>query len=228
MKPNIQQVIFIIDFLNDLRFNNNREWFNTHKDRYLKAKKFFDEIVNFLIKEIAIFDTTFVPTTPKDYVFRIYRDIRFSKNKDPYKAHFGAFMAKNGRKSGNAGYYFHLEPENTMAAGGIYGPDAKILKSVRTEILFHNQEFKKLLLNADFQKRFGGLSDMKLLRPPRGFPKDHPDIELAKYKSYIFTQPFDDKQVESDLFIDNIVNSFRAMKDMNMFINNAIQLINEE
>jgi len=217
-----------MSFLNDLRLNNNREWFNSHKDRYLQAKSDFDNLVEYLAKMISGFDRTLTPTSSKDYVFRIYRDVRFSKNKTPYKEQFGAFIAKGGRKSGYAGYYFHLEPNNSMAAGGIYAPESKILKSVRTEVLFHNQEFKKLLNQTDFKRRFGGLADMKLKRPPKGFPKDHPNIEWALYNSYIYSQSFDNKLVESELFIEEVLASFRAMKNMNIFINNAIQLINEE
>jgi len=223
-----QRIIFILSFLDDLRKNNNREWFNSHKDRYLQAKSYFGETVEFLIKEVAKFDKSFIPTEPKDYIFRIYRDTRFSKNKAPYKEQFGAFIANGGRKSGFAGYYFHLEADNTMAAGGIYCPDSKVLKSVRTEVLYHSKEFKKLLNDSKFTKRFGGLADIKLKRPPKGFPKDHPEIELAKYKSYIYSQPFTNKQVMSDEFIRDVVDSFRAMKDITGFINNAIQLINEE
>ncbi len=228
MNDNNLKIKFILNFLNDLGPNNNREWFNSHKNRYLKAKDYFNDLTEYLMNEIAKFDNSFIPMAPKDYVFRIYRDVRFSKNKAPYKEQFGAFIANGGRKSGLAGYYFHLEPNQTMAAGGIYSPESKILKSVRTEVLYHCDAFKRLLSDNDFQQRFGGLVDLKLKRPPKGFPKDHPEIELAKYKSYIFSQSFTNKQVISNDFMSNVLDSFRAMKNINLFINNAIQLIDEE
>ena len=228
MEGNKQRIVSIMSFLDDLQNNNNRPWFNSHKNRYLQAKTYFESLVDYLINEIAKFDNSFIPTGPKDYIFRIYRDTRFTKNKAPYKEQFGAFIANGGRKSGFAGYYFHLEADNTIAAGGIYCPESRILKSVRTEVLFHSNEFKRLLNDNDFIKHFGGLADIKLKRPPKGFPKDHPEIELAKYKSYIYSQPYTNKQVMSDSFMGDIVDSFRAMKDITGFINNAIQLINEE
>ena len=228
MEGNKQRIVSIMSFLDDLQKNNNRPWFNSHKNRYLQVKTYFEELVDYLIKEIAKFDNSFIPQGPNDYIFRIYRDTRFSKNKAPYKEQFGAFIANGGRKSGFAGYYFHLEPDNTMAAGGIYRPESKVLKSVRTEVLFHSNEFKRLLNDNDFVKRFGGLADIKLKRPPKGFPKNHSEIELAKYKSYIYSQLFTNKQVMSDRFMGDIADSFRAMKNITRFINNAIQLINEE
>ncbi len=218
----------VLDFLKELRLNNNREWFNANKHRYLEAKAAFEELTSFLAKEIAVFDPAFRPDDPKKYIFRIYRDVRFSKNKSPYKEQFGAFLANGGRKSPYAGYYFHIEPGNTMAAGGIYCPAPSALKSIRTEVLFRGEYFQKILNKKSFKKHFGSLADLKLKRPPVGFPKDHPFIELAKYKSYIFSQVFSDEQVRGDGFMAEALAAFKAMKEINDFLNEAINLANEE
>ncbi|OIP00432.1 MAG: hypothetical protein AUJ98_07760 [Bacteroidetes bacterium CG2_30_33_31] len=228
MKSFKNELNLILDFLKLLNLSNNRDWFESNKSKYLEAKLAFEKITEFLMNEVSTFDRSFIPTKPQDYIFRIYKDVRFSKDKLPYKEQFGAILTNGGRKSKYAGYYFHIERDNSMAAGGIYCPEAVELKSVRTEILTNHKKFNEILSEADFKENFVGLVDIKLKRPPKGFPQDHPQIDLVKYKSYIYSKKFTDNQVLADNFIEEILNTFKAMKNMNSFINHAIDMIYEQ
>jgi len=132
----------IIKFLTTLKENNNRDWFNKNKKWYQRSIEEFEVYVNCLIGEIQKFDVDIRFLAAKDCIFRIYRDIRFSKDKSPYKTNFGAFIVKDGRKSGNAGYYLHIEPGSSFLGGGIYMPPAETLRVVRKEIFENTKEFK--------------------------------------------------------------------------------------
>jgi len=116
-----------LSFISDLKKNNNKEWFHANRKQYDEARGEFIAFVEMMVSEIGMFDPDLGPISPKSTLFRINRDIRFTKDKSPYKTNFGAFIIKGGKKSGNAGYYFHLEPDGTFAGGGIYHPEANIL-----------------------------------------------------------------------------------------------------
>ncbi len=212
-----------LDFLKLLKKNNNRDWFNAHKEKYESAKKEFEIFIEKLIREISRFDKGVAGVMAKDCVFRIYRDVRFSKDKSPYKNHFGAFITSNGKNSNGPGYYIHIEPNNFFIAGGIYQPDGMQLNLIRKEIDFSLKYFKKILKHADFVKYFGQLSDMgKLQTAPKGFPKDHPAIDLLKHKGYIVSHNLNEKQIISKDFLTYCVKIFRAMHPLNKFIKIAM------
>lgn len=210
-------------FLKSLSKNNNRDWFNSNKPKYELAKKEFENYIDKLIREISRFDKDISGVKAKDSIFRIYRDVRFSKDKSPYKNHFGAFITYYGKNSNGPGYYIHLEPGNCFLAGGIYQPDGKQLELFRKEIDFSLKYFKKILNNSEFVKYFGELSDMgKLKTAPKGFPKDHPALNLLQHKNYIVSHKVNDKIAFSEDFPSYSLKIFRAMRPFNKFLNTAL------
>ncbi len=212
----------ILKFLVDLKDNNNREWFQAYKSRYEEAKSEFESIVAEVIKGISGFDSDIGLLKPKDSIFRIYRDVRFSKNKDPYKANMGAAFSKGGRKSRYAGYYLHLEPNNSFIGGGKWQPESDILKSIRYEIFSSPKDFKKIINNKDFVNLFGEMSGDKLKRPPKGFPPDFDEIELIKFKSYIAGASIPSIQLSDKKFVPFVVDAFENMKPFIGFLNKCV------
>lgn len=217
-----------LTFLKSLKKNNNRDWFNQNKVLYEDAKYSFEIFLDSLIEKTSEFDKTLHGLLPKDCMFRIYRDIRFSKNKSPYKTNFGAVIQKGGRKSGIAGYYFHLEPgNNSFLAGGLYMPPPEILTTVRSAIFNKHSEFKRIIKSRKFAEYFGEIWEGdKLKTTPKGFPKDHPSSEYLKYKSYIVSHELKDKQILSDSIIDYSAKIFKVMKPFNDFLNQNINSVN--
>lgn len=215
-----------LNFLKTLQKNNNREWFQSNKKQYEEAKKEFDEFIQELINGITEFDPSLKLTTPKDSIFRINRDIRFSQDKSPYKTNFGAYMAEGGKKSGNASYYFHLEPgNNSFAAGGLYMPPNDHLMMIRQEIDYNQKEFHAILNEPQFIKFFEGITGEKLKRAPKGYKEDHPAIEFLKYKSYIVMHKLEDKTVEKKELKDKTLQVFEAIKPLNDFLRKATTTI---
>ncbi len=214
----------IFDFIKLIESNNNREWFNENKNIYIEAKERFDEIVCFIGKEIEKFDPEFKYSTAKNYTFRIYRDVRFSKNKLPYKNHFGAFFSVGGRKSPLAGYYFHLQRGESFFGGGVYRPDKDSLKAIRQEIYYSYKKFEEILNDKEFKNIYPSLIDDKLKNGPKDFPKDSPAIELLKYKSFAVAHKLTDEEVMSSGAINNILRGFSVLKNMNDYLNDAIKL----
>ncbi|MFH1121387.1 MAG: DUF2461 domain-containing protein [Bacteroidota bacterium] len=212
----------ILDFLNDLKNNNNRDWFDQNRTRYQHAKSDFEKIVDTLIGDISRIDPSVGMPLSKDSVFRIFRDVRFSADKLPYKTNFGAFIANGGRKSTRAGYYIHLEPGASMIGGGIYMPQPEVLKKLRQEIYYDAAGFRKLLEARDFKKFFDKLEDFdKLKRPPKDFDADFPDIDLLLYKSYAVMHRLPDDVVLSDRFHKAVTDACSAMVEFNRFLNKA-------
>ena len=209
----------ILSFLNMLAVNNDREWFALHKDEYLKAKSEMELLVSELIGNLGQYDHSIATQEAKNCLFRIYRDIRFSKNKDPYKTNMGAYVVPGGKKSGRAGYYIHLEPGASFLAGGIHRPDLQTLNAVRQEIVYHTDEFLSLLDNKEFQTTFGSIYGEKLKRPPKGFSPEFKEIELLKYKSFAVVSPISDELINSGIFIQEIIKVFRLTTPLNAFIN---------
>ena len=213
----------LLEFLSDLKENNYKEWFHENKPRYQKLKKEFEQFIAHAIADIAQFDKSVQNLEPKHCTFRINRDIRFSKDKSPYKTNFGAYIVPGGKKSGNAGYYIHIEPDSCFLAGGIYAPPADRLKAVRTEIYENIEEFKKIISGSTFTKHYPNLYNEGMLKTaPKGFPKDFEDIDLLKYKHYIASKNVDDSIVVSDKFIGEVKNTFKAAYPLNKFINEGI------
>lgn len=214
----------LLEFLSELKENNYKEWFHENKPRYQKLKKEFEQFIAHTIATIAQFDPSVQNLEPKHCIFRINRDIRFSKDKSPYKTNFGGFIVPGGKKAGNAGYYIHIEPGNCFIAGGIYAPPSDKLKAVRTEIYENTDEFKKILSDKNFKNHFKGImSDDKLKTAPKGFPKDFEDIDLLRYKHYTVAKSVADDLIASDKFADEIHETFKALYPFNEFINEGIK-----
>lgn len=214
-------------FLSDLKYNNYKEWFADHKDEYLRAKSDFEQFIDSLIDRIAEFDPSIRHHTAAECVFRIYRDVRFSKDKSPYKTHMGAHITSAARRSeihSRAGYYIHIEPENnSMLAGGAYLPESKWLKAIRTSIADDAGSFNKIISATDFKKYFGSPEGEKLKTAPRDFPKDHPEIEWLKHKSFLASHKCSDEKVLSPDFLDHCTNVFRALDPFDRFLNGAME-----
>ncbi|WP_257669959.1 DUF2461 domain-containing protein [Parapedobacter tibetensis] len=211
-------------FLKDLKKNNNRDWFMDNKSRFEEAKADFEEYINSLISQISKYDKGISHLQAKDCIFRIYRDVRFSKDKSPYKTNFGAHITSAKSKSEihtKAGYYIHLAVGDSMLAGGAYLPPAPWLKNIRAEIDYHGEELKKIITSAAFKKYFKEIEGEKLVKAPKGVPKDHPDIELLKYKSYLAVHKLDDKTVLSKEFVTYSADVFKALKPFDDFLNRS-------
>ncbi len=214
----------ILNFLSELNKNNNREWFTKNKSRYEKCREDFIALVDELIPAIAVFDKSIAHLEGKKCVFRIYRDVRFSLDKSPYKTHFGAMIMSGASKTeihSAAGYYIHIEPGQSMLAGGAYMPPSDWLKAIRKEIAFNAAEFKKIIGNKNFVKYFGGIDGEKLQRPPQGFDADHPEIELLKYKSYLAVHMMSNKDLGMKNLEKHIADVFKAMYPLNKFLREA-------
>ena len=217
----------ILKFLVRLKENNNRDWFNAHKEEFLAVKAEFEILTQQLIDSLAIEDEAVRGLQAKDCIFRIYRDVRFSKDKSPYKTHLGAYINQGGRKGETCGYYFHLEPGASMLAGGLYAPPAPILYEVRDAIYADNDEFKAIINAPEFKTTFGTMEGDKLKNGPKGFPKDFEDIELLKHKSFLATQAITDEDLIKEDFLVHSIDVFKIMKPFNNFFNRAIQAMDK-
>lgn len=212
----------IMKFLDRLKNNNNREWFQSNKTQYQKSLDEFLVLVEYIIQKLGVEIPEIAPLEPKKCIYRIYRDVRFSKDKTPYKTHFGAFFKPGGKKSRNAGYYLHLEPHNSIIAGGLYKPDSARLAKVRQEIDYNGSELKEIVTDSSFKKLFGEIRGEKLSRVPKGYPSDHPNLEILKLKSLLVVNNLDDKQVTSSSLPRLVIHNFKAMNRFIEFINVAI------
>jgi uncharacterized protein (TIGR02453 family) len=215
---------FILKFLKDLAKHNDRAWFEKNKPRYLEAKQGFEDVVGLLLKELAKFDAGLGNLDPKKLPFRIYRDVRFSKDKSPYKTNMGAGFSPNGKLVQEPGYYLHIEPGNkSFVAGGIYMPDAANLGKIRQEIDYNVDGINKILKAKKFKSLYKGLDDFdKLKTMPKGYSKDHPALDLLKHKSFIVSRPFTDKQVTDKKFVKLFTESAKVIKPLNDFLKEAI------
>lgn len=216
-------MIKVLEFLDELTKNNNREWFQNNKKWYEESRDKFLFLTDVMINEIRKFDPEVPALSPKDCMFRIFRDVRFSKDKRPYKTNFGSFIAKGGRKSMNAGYYFHIEPGESFLGGGIYMPPAEPLKAVREFISMHGDEFMEIINNPVFKKMYPEMYNDKLKTAPKGFPKDHEFIHLLRYKSFIFSRKLKKSEILEKNYIENMVQSFKVLQPVNQLLNEALK-----
>ncbi len=218
----INPVVF--EFLKALEKNNNREWFQDNKKFYEEANHAVKDYVAEMIKAVSLFDDDIKGLEPKQCMFRIYRDVRFSKDKSPYKNNFGGYLVKNGRRSGNSGYYLHLQDGESFIAGGIHMPPSSELKKIRKEVYYNIDEFKSILNHKDVKKYFGDISGDMLKRPPKDFPADFPDIDLLKYKSFTFAEAVTNEQCLSEDFFEVLMSRFKALTPFIKFINRGLSM----
>ncbi len=212
-----------LPFLEELSMNNTKEWFEKNRDRYKKIRKQFSLFISFMIHNLREMDPAIGMPEPKDCIFRINRDIRFSPNKLPYKTNFGAYIANGGRRTFNPGYYIHLEPGGCFAAGGMYMPPPPALKAIREEIMYDPEVFRNLIENELFRKNFGEIHREKLRTVPRGYSKNDPNTDLIRYKSYTVFKSLPDEAVNSDSFPVTLMDTFRLLKPFNDFLNRALR-----
>jgi len=212
----------VLNFLSELRKNNHKEWFDQNRDWYQECRKKVLFLTELLIHEVGKFDAEIGIQEPKQCVFRIFRDVRFSNDKTPYKTNMGSYIAKGGRKSVSAGYYLHIEPGGSFVGGGAYSPPPDALKAFRTEIFDHPEDFKQLIDNKTFRKVYPEMYDDQLKTAPKGFPKDFPDMDLLKYKSFAFVSPISDSVVVSNAYVEKIIFSMKELYPVNRFLNSAL------
>lgn len=213
----------VFDFLKKLKNNNNREWFHANKEKFVNAQTSFEEIVQDTINNISAFDDKLEGTAAKDCIYRIYRDIRFSNDKTPYKLHLGGVMAPGGKKSKNAFYYLRLQPGNqSFIAGGMYMPEGEALKKIRQEIDYNADAMRKILSSKKFVDYFGEMEGDQLKKAPKGYDPADPNIDLLKYKSFLMVHNFQDKEVLDSKFSITCLKMFKEMKPLNDFLNMAL------
>jgi uncharacterized protein (TIGR02453 family) len=213
-----------LKFLKDIARNNNREWFEKHKPRYLEVKNNFDDFLEALHKELLKFDESLAGLNPRKLAFRIYRDVRFSKDKRPYKINMGAGFSFRGKMEQEPGYYIHIEPGKSFVAAGLYMPDSTRLAKVRQEIDYNTKAFLKILNDRKFKKYFDKLDDFDQVKTaPKGYAKDHPYIGLLRHKSYIVSHYFSDAQVKDKKFVKQVAAVCKAVKPLNDFLSEALQ-----
>ena len=212
-----------LSFLKDLKKHNNRDWFEANRERYDAAKSDVAQAVNVFIAGLTKKEAGIAGLTAKECVFRIFRDVRFSKNKNPYKTNMGAYISPGGKKSNLAGYYLHIEPGESFLAGGMWMPEGEALRKIRQEIDYNGNDLKKILNGKKFKDTFGGLDPAyKLKTTPKNYPKDHPEIELLKHTSFICWASFDDKTVLSKDFVKTAVKTAELLVPFNRFLNVAV------
>ncbi|WP_420316716.1 DUF2461 domain-containing protein [Ekhidna sp.] len=214
---------FTLDFLSDLAKHNKKEWMDENKKRYLQAKEEVIELISEVIKKTAAFHPGVAEIDPKKTLFRINRDVRFSKNKDPYKTNFGASITSGGRKSGNPGFYLHIMPENNFAGGGLYQPPSDVLQKIRQEIDYNGKELRSIIEEKKFSDTYSEpYSEDKLKTAPKGYPKDHEHIDLLQLKHFIYMRKYSDKEVTSNDFTTRVVESYRTLNPYLQFLSRAL------
>jgi len=213
----------ILRFLAALKRNNNREWFEKNKPIYLEAKNAFDDFLELFHREVVKFDPRLAGLNPRKQAFRIYRDVRFSKDKRPYKVNMGAGFSPGGKMEQEPGYYLHVEPGNCFVAAGIYMPNSGNLAKIRQEIDYNPEKLKKMMAARSLKKFFAGFDDFdKVKTAPKGYPKDHPQIDLLKHKSFIVSHAFTDAEVKMPTYFKKVAEVCRAAKPLNDYLNEAL------
>lgn len=223
----------ILNFLKNIAAHNTREWFQAHRDEYLAARSDFEKGIDEAIRQIATIDPSVAHLTVKDCTYRFNRDTRFSNDKSPYKTHFGAYIAAHGRKAMHGGYYLHLEPGHCLLSLGNYWLPTKILTACRNEIMGNEEEWQRIVENADFKRLFGapetagwdspqGFGLERLKTCPAGFPRDYPHLAWLRMKDYCCWHQVGDDFFGAADWLRQMTDIFRAGKPMMDFINNVI------
>lgn len=211
----------ILEFLRHLSQNNSREWMLENKATYDLCRNVFQKFVEELILVLGEVDPDMVGLTAKDCTFRINRDVRFSKDKRPYKENFSAYFCKGGKKSMGAGYYLHLQSGASFLGGGMYNPPSPQLAMIRQEIDYNATVLHGILREPKFKEEFGEISGDRLKTSPKGYPADHPDIELLKLKSFVVMKSLKDAEVCEKNFSHHVKEAFSLMKPFKDYLNLA-------
>ncbi len=214
-----------LQFLDDLKANNNRDWFLENKKRYEAVKKDYQQLVGDFLDAMKPLDPSLEMLEVKNCTFRINRDIRFSKDKTPYKSHLGVWLSSGAKGMNRSGYYLHLEKGASFIAGGLYCPEAPDLKKMRKEIAYFHDDLEAILDEKDFKREFKDFDRNEkdtLKNPPRGYEKEHPAIEFLKLKSFECSQRIDISEVTKKDFVATMSKKLIALKPLNDFINRAL------
>lgn len=214
----------VYDFLSLLRDNNCREWFADHKEQYRSVQATHHAFAQRLLDLIATFDSEVSHLSVKDCTYRIYRDIRFSADKRPFKTHMGIFInPPYGKRINTGGYYIHIEPGHSMICAGTIGLEPKIIKAVRQAIFDNIDEYRDIVESAEFRKCFDHLGDNFLKTTPKGFPKDWPHIDYIRPRDFIAMRRIDDRFLCDDNAIEALLPYLVQAKRFNDFINYTIE-----
>ncbi|MGO4818187.1 DUF2461 domain-containing protein [Flavobacterium sp. W22_SRS_FP1] len=214
-----------LQFIEDLKNNNNRDWFLDNKKKYDVFKKDYHQLVADFLDAMKPLDPSLEMLEVKNCTFRINRDIRFSKDKSPYKSHLGVWLSSGTKGQNRAGYYVHIEKGASFIAGGFYAPEAEDLKKIRKEIAYFYEDLEEILNEKNFKKEFGDFdrNEKSILKNgPKGYEKDHPAIETLKLKSFETSQPFDISEVAKKDFVSKMSKKLILLKPLNEFINRAL------
>lgn len=213
--------------MSELEKNNNKEWFDNHRQLYDVVKENFEQFVEFILKEFSKSDADLEELSARHCIFRINRDIRFSKDKTPYKVSRSAYFSRGGKKSKFGGYYIHIQPgDKSFAGGGIWMPQTPELKKVRQEIDYCLPEFKSILSEPAFKRMYRSLEQDEnnmLVNIPKGYEKENPAAEFLRMKSFVATRYFSDKEVLDKAFPKKVLLSFNALVPLIKFINRAVE-----
>lgn len=220
----------VYDFLESLMRNNNRQWFAEHKSKYVSAQTKFNSFATKLIEGIAAFDESVRGLTLADCTYRIYRDIRFSSDKSPYKRHMGVFVCPKGKKSCLAGYYFHIEPDEaeyiggSLLCSGTYNPTPEMLRNIRNAILYSGSDFEKAVSKAP---NFSLEMSSMMARVPNGYPKDTPYSKYMRMRNFLISKPLSKEVLfgDTDALLDMALRNFKTTYDFNTFLNKAAESI---
>jgi uncharacterized protein (TIGR02453 family) len=211
-------------FLADLAENNRREWFEEHRAEYQDLREQFTAFVGELIERTADFDERIRWKDPKECLFRIYRDVRFSNDKSPYKTTFSAYISEQNRRGAPPGYYLEVDEKGVMlAAAGIWLPPADVLARLRASLAEHPERFEKVLRARGFRKAFGELQGDRLTRPPRGYTAETPLIEHIKRKSYIVWRETDARGISHGDVLTYVVDAFRTARPLVEWVRGVLE-----
>lgn len=215
-----------LKFLKDLKKNNNKPWFEEHRSEFNAARADFENFIQTILHEHAKNDEDLHTLKIKECLFRINRDVRFAKDKSPYKTNMGAYINRGGKKSIYAGYYFHCEPGQSFAGGGIWMPMAPEVKKIRQEIDYCLKEFKAIVESKKFKSVYGELNKSEefiLVNIPKGYEKDNPAAEYLRLKSWIGMRPLSDADLTSKDLEKKVLETFQTLQPLVKFINRAIE-----
>ncbi len=211
------------DFLTELKTNNNREWFEAHKDVFNYAQEGFIAFVETLLQQLAPYDTTLTSLTARECVFRLNRDTRFSKDKTPYKINFGAHLIAGGKNSGRAGYYFYFQPGGaSYIGGGIHLPSAAALSLIRKEISSNSGPFLKILNDTNFVRLFT-LQGEQTATIPKDYDKNDTMGDYLRYKELLFLHPIADTTIAADNFSTYCLEVYQCLMPIISYINTALE-----
>ncbi|MFC3561935.1 DUF2461 domain-containing protein [Pedobacter jamesrossensis] len=213
-----------LGFIKEVAENNNREWFAENKQKYEDTKANVLELLTSIIPELSKIDPLIsAELDPKKCLLRIYRDVRFSKNKDPYKNNFGIWFSSKSKGGNEPGYYLHIQPGKSFIAGGYWMPEASHLKLIRQEIDYNIGDFKEIINNKDFKKDFNFGSGATLKNAPKGYDPADPNIEYLKLKSFEAVMELQDEEFFKPTIVNKLVSSFKTVSPLVAFLRNAIE-----